>query len=105
MLWEPGQSGNPKGAPKKEKRFLTMLERAIAQDDAKRLRAAAEKLLDLAAEGEQWAVEMLAERLDGKATQDIKVNIEDEFTSLLGALASASSEVSGVASESGEICH
>ncbi len=70
MPFKPGESGNPSGAVK-SKPFFEALNRAIAQDDAKRLRGAAEKLLDLANEGESWAVQMLADRLDGKAAQPI----------------------------------
>jgi hypothetical protein len=51
--------------------FIRTLERAIAQDNGKRLRECAEKLLDLAAMGEAWAVRELADRLDGKAAQAI----------------------------------
>lgn len=51
--------------------FFRALNRAITQEDGARLRAAAEKLLDLAAAGEPWAVRELADRLDGKATQVI----------------------------------
>ena len=74
MPFAPGQSGNPAGAPKKSKRFFTVLDRAIEQDDSKRLRAAAEKLLDLAAAGEPWAAQMLADRLDGKPAQQVTVS-------------------------------
>jgi hypothetical protein len=57
---------------KKENRvWRSTLDRAIAQDDSDRLRKAAEKLLDLAAAGESWAVKELADRLDGKAPQAI----------------------------------
>ena len=74
MPFAPGQSGNPNGAPLKSKRFHTALDRAIEQDDAKRLRAAAEKLLDLAAQGEPWATQMLADRLDGKPAQAVTLS-------------------------------
>ena len=70
MPFEPGQSGNPAGT-KMPKRFMAALDRAIAQDDSKRLRDAAEKLLTKAADGEPWAIGMLADRLDGKAAQAI----------------------------------
>ena len=70
MAWVKGQSGNPEG-PVKAKRFYSALDRAIVQEDGKRLRDAAEKLLDLAAEGEPWAVQMLADRLDGKPAQTV----------------------------------
>lgn len=62
--------GNTNG---KGKLFSSALKRAIAQDDGNRLRAAAEKLLDLAAAGESWAVKELADRLDGKSVQSVEV--------------------------------
>lgn len=71
MPFQPGQSGNPAGGAK-IKRFFAALERACVQDDGKRLRAAAEKLLDLGAAGEPWAVQMLADRFDGKAAQQLQ---------------------------------
>jgi hypothetical protein len=77
MPFKPGESGNPAGNAK-IKRFYTALDRAILQEDGKRLRAAAEKLLTLAAEGEQWAVQMLADRLDGKAAQSLTVSGDPE---------------------------
>ena len=74
-MWKPGQSGNPSGQ-QREKRFLAALERAITQDDGKKLRSAAEKLLDCAVAGESWAIQQLADRLDGKASQQIDVNVK-----------------------------
>lgn len=57
----------------KSRAFYGALSRAIAQDDGKRLRAAAEKLLDLASEGEAWAVKELRDTLDGKPAQSVTV--------------------------------
>lgn len=59
--WQPGNE-----EWKKNQLFLNTLKRAIVQEDGKRLRAAAEKLLTKAAAGEPWAIEMLANRLDGR---------------------------------------
>ena len=82
MPFEPGQSGNPKGhAPGKI--WIAALNRAIAQDDGVRLRAAAEKLLDLAAAGEVPALKELGDRLDGKAVQQIVGSGEDGEHELL----------------------
>lgn len=67
----PFEKGHQHGA--KSKLFEGALKRAIAQDDGKRLRAAAEALLTNAAEGEPWALNMLADRLDGKAAQSVEV--------------------------------
>lgn len=52
--------------------FQAAIKRAIAQDDGKRLRAAAEKLLDKAADGELWAIKELADRLDGRSLQPVE---------------------------------
>ena len=70
MPFEPGESGNPKGSSPR-KIWIAALNRAIAQDDGVRLRAAAEKLLDLAAAGEVPALRELGDRLDGKPTQQL----------------------------------
>lgn len=61
--------GNQNAA--KSRVFSDALKRAIAQDDGQRIRKAAERLLDLAAEGEQWAVKELFDRLEGKAAQSV----------------------------------
>lgn len=76
MPWAPGESGNPNGS-KKQRRFLAALERALQQDDGQRLRDCAEKVLDLAAKGEPWAVNFLADRLDGKPAQSISADVGD----------------------------
>jgi hypothetical protein len=65
-----GQPGNQNAATK-NKPFWDAVTRAIAQEDGKRLRRAAEKLLTLAAKGTPWAVKELADRLDGKAHQSV----------------------------------
>lgn len=61
----------------KSKRWYETLDRAIKQDEGARLRAAAEKLLDLAAAGEQWAVKEIGDRLDGKPTQQTEISGPD----------------------------
>jgi hypothetical protein len=60
-------------AVKEHRRWSEVLNRAIAQDDGKRLRDAAEKLLDKAADGEPWAIKEIGDRLDGKAAQSVTV--------------------------------
>ena len=73
--WKPGQSGNPAGT-KREKKFLAALERAIAQDDGKQLREAADAVYKLASEGEEWAIHFIADRLDDKPTQQLDMRVE-----------------------------
>lgn len=68
MAFQPGNQLATKGGL-----WRQTLERAIKQEDGKRLRAAAEQLLDLAAAGEAWAVKELGDRLDGKAAQALTI--------------------------------
>lgn len=77
--FKPGQIGNPNGT-KREKKFLAALERALSQDTADRLREAAEKLLTYAAAGEPWAINMLADRLDGRPKQQIEATDQEGRT-------------------------
>lgn len=65
------EKGHKHGA--KSRAFDGALRRAIAQDDGERLRKSAEQLLDHAAAGTQWAIALLADRLDGKADQHVSV--------------------------------
>ena len=65
-------------ATKQQRRWGEALSRAIAQDDGKRLRDAAEKLLDLAAAGEAWAVKELGDRLDGKPAQSVSIGNDED---------------------------
>ena len=55
----------------KNKPFWDMITRIIAQEDGKRLREAGEKLFDAAAAGEPWAINVIADRLDGKPHQSV----------------------------------
>ena len=59
------QPGNQHAA--KSRLFERYLHRAIVQDKAVRLRNAAERLLDAASEGQPWAIQFLALKLDGPA--------------------------------------
>jgi len=70
------KGNNLGGRPRSELSFRAMLERACKQDDGKRVRMAAEKLLTLAADGEPWAIKELADRLDGKAGQSIALELK-----------------------------
>ena len=54
----------------KGKVWSDALHRAITQDQGKQVRLAAEKLLEEAAKGQQWAIRELADRLDGRPRQE-----------------------------------
>ena len=79
-------SGNQNAA--KGKQFYDALRRAMASDDFARVRKAADRLLDKAAEGEPWAIAELANRLDGKpAQQTILTGAEDGPLKVLAEVA------------------
>lgn len=67
--------GNQNAA--KRKLFGDALRKAILQDDGKRLRAMAEKLVDMAAEGDIQAMREVADRTDGKPVQATQVSDAD----------------------------
>ena len=85
------QPGHKHGA--KSRLFDGALRRAIAQDDADRLRQAAEKLLDEAAAGKPWALMQLADRLDGKAEQSVTIERKDVGSLSLAELAAEIADI------------
>lgn len=83
------QMGAPIGntnAAGTEKPFRDAITRACKQEDGKRLRRAAELLLDLAAQGESWAIKELADRLDGKPVANVDATVRGNLASLLASL-------------------
>ena|SRR5882672_156463 len=81
MAFEKGNKLAAKGGE-----FAATVKRALAQDDYARLRQCAETLLDLAAIGEQWAVLLLRDTLDGKPAQQLIATDEDGHGLSLGLL-------------------
>ena len=81
------QEGNTNQS--KTKPFWRAIDKALAQEDGKRLRAAAEKLLDLAASGEQWAVKELADRMDGRPNQTSEVMVKGDLASVISGIGKA----------------
>ena len=67
--------GNQNAA--KGKMFEGALKRALARNDGS-LNKIADELVSKAITGEQWAVQMVADRLDGKAKQQIVGGDEDD---------------------------
>jgi len=83
MAFEKGQSGNPGGRPK-EKIFADALRLAINAevDDegtkVKKIRKIAERLVTEAIAGESWAIQQVADRLDGKPAQALIGGDDDD---------------------------
>lgn len=83
-MFKKGQSGNPGGrVARKDKPFLDALMIVLNRehkDDAekrKKLYVIAEKLADAALAGESWAIQQVADRIDGKPSQEVNATIED----------------------------
>jgi hypothetical protein len=79
MAGVKGRSGTNRN---KEKPFADALrmEIAAAGDDHKQLRKIAAKTLALAETGEAWAVQFVADRLDGKPAQAVEMSGSLEMT-------------------------
>lgn len=80
MAFEKGKSGNPSGRPK-EKIFTDALRVAVMRDDGDgktKLHRIAERLVAEAMAGESWAVQQVADRLEGKPAQAIIGGDDDD---------------------------
>jgi hypothetical protein len=67
-----GQPGNQNG--KKGKLFYNQLRVALVQEDSRKLRNIAEKLVKAAEAGEPWAIKEVIDRVDGKAVQATEIS-------------------------------
>lgn len=85
-------AGSDQTAPKP---FIDAITRACKQEDGKRLRKAAEQLLNLAAEGEAWAVKELADRLDGKPVASVDATIKGNLAAILSSIGGDSDSQEG----------
>lgn len=83
MSFQKGKSGNPGGQPK-EKAFADAVRVAVNRVDEtdtekrKKLMLLADKLVSCALNGEGWAMQQIADRLDGKPAQAIIGGDEDD---------------------------
>jgi molecular chaperone GrpE (heat shock protein) len=74
MAWQPGQSGNPNGAPKRAKLWRDAINRAIKrreETDPQALEKLADKLLSAVDTGDVSAMKEFGDRVDGKVPQAI----------------------------------
>jgi hypothetical protein len=79
MAWKKGESGNPRGRLT-EKVFADTLRIVMAETDEvsgkRKLRRIVEKLAEAAIEGQAWAIQQVADRLDGKPAQESTLMID-----------------------------
>ena len=82
MPFQKGKSGNP-GGRTSERAFADAVRQVISEDDGatgkRKLRRLAEKLYDQAMKGEGWAMQQIADRLDGKPAQESTVTVRSEL--------------------------
>lgn len=71
MPFEAGKSGNPNGRPKKGKAMADAIRTALnkSADGKQNKRAIAEKLVEMARDGNIEAMKVVFERVDGKVPQ------------------------------------
>lgn len=80
--FKPGQSGNPKGAPKKEWTMQSLIRQAMEKKDNEglpyKLRVSFQ-LVALAANGDMQAIKEINNRLDGMPQQDSTLKVEGNY--------------------------
>ena len=74
---------------KTERAFSAAIRKAVnravsEKDKRRRLEAIADKVVELAMQGEAWAVETIGNRLDGKAVQQVNVAVEQRMALIIG---------------------
>ena len=74
--WKPGQSGNPGGRPRRRLIDQVLEERLLNKDSALAT-AIANRLLDRARRGELKAIQLVAERTQGKPRRQMELSGPD----------------------------
>lgn len=89
MPWRPGQSGNPRGRPRKGKSLTEILERCGRERDPEsgrpRYELLAEKLWQLALDGHLEAVKLLYNRVDGLPRMQLPLGTRAGITFVITA--------------------
>src|SRR4051812_44987150 len=100
------EKGNKHGKGNKGAKLIEeALRRAIAQEDGKRIREGVEKLLDKFSQGDLAAFYAVSDRIDGRPTQQVDMNVTREVRDMteqeiLERLASiGSGAIAGAASD------
>ena len=85
--FKPGISGNPKGRPKKEFCIPHILRNILDENDTvdkkiTKLEAILHKVVKMAIKGDRWAIGYLSDRTEGKALDNIEVEVVETFFDL-----------------------
>lgn len=78
--YEKGESGNPKGRPRKLPEIDDLLAEVLGEEQGNEARGIIEALLKKAKRGDVRAAEVLLDRAYGKAKQQITGDFTGEFT-------------------------
>ena len=75
----PGKSGNPKGRPKKKNCIPDILKRLTSEKTGPptKLETILSNVVDEAIKGDQWSIQFIADRMEGKPAQVIQQTIEE----------------------------
>ena len=73
--WKKGESGNPKGRPKKELTIPHILREILNEeiDGKTRSEIIMQRVVQKAYDGDSWAVQFIADRTEGKPSQHLQV--------------------------------
>ena len=78
MTFKQGQSGNPRGRPKRGQSFADALRSALKERDPQTKQTALTRVADAAVRkalaGDMGAIAFIAERLDGKVPDEIETS-------------------------------
>ena len=109
MPFKPGESGNPKGRPKKGFAIADILneignEKTVQLIGDKEVKITNRKLLMIntyqrAIKGERWAAEFIADRCEGKARQIMEIDIDQKISMVEVAQALSESYTEGKIAE------
>ena len=89
----PFQPGNKAGA--KARKFYDAMMRAAAADDYKALRHIADKVLELALEGDMPAITMVRDTLDGKPHQSMTLSGDPDAPLTIASAETLRSQIRG----------
>ena len=76
----PGKSGNPRGRPKKAKcipDILRSITKAKIEGYETKLHAILDNVVEQAIKGDQWSIQFIADRMEGRPKQVIDQTIEE----------------------------
>jgi len=78
--WKKGQSGNPKGRPKKPyciADILSAISKEVSEGNVTKLESLLREVYNHALKGELWAVHFIADRLEGKPKAALEIQVDE----------------------------